>query len=113
MSTFNGFNDDRGCELVAVDALRKNPIGMVELLDTNVEVDRRCTVFACFPWLPMEERRFGVVFRVPGSIDELLHMASQHFACTYNHVVNEDMGEILDATLIRDSERVFVVNTVS
>ena len=86
---------------------------MVDLLDTKVEVDRRCTVFACFPWVSMEERIFGVVLRVPDSIDELLHMASQHFACTYNHVVNEDMGEILDTKLIRDLERVFVVNSVS
>jgi hypothetical protein len=57
----------------------------------------------------MEERKCGVMLRVPDNVDELLRIASKHFSCTYNHVVNDDMGEILDTKLIRDLERVYVI----
>ena len=67
-------------------------------------------MFACFPRMLQEEKVLGLVLRIPDTIDELLCLASQHFGCTYNCVVNEDMGEVLDTKLIRDSEKVFVIN---
>ena len=57
-----------------------------------------------------EEKVLGLVLRIPDTIDELLYLASQHFGCTCACVVNEDMGEVLDTKLIRDSEKVFVIN---
>lgn len=76
----------------------------------ELEVKRRCTVFACLPWIPLEERKHGVVVWVPDTIDSLLCMASQHFGHTYNHVLNEDVGEILNTDIIRDSDKVYVID---
>jgi hypothetical protein len=64
------------------------------------------------PWKSKEEQGLGVVVKVPQTILELLCMASQHFGCAYSHVVNKDMGEILDTDLIRDLDKVFVVNKI-
>ena len=112
ISRLNGSSDDRGCNPVElVDDFRKDPIEIANRRDAKL--DRRCTVFACFPWVSKEERKCGVVLRVPDSVDELLHIASKHFSRTYNHVVNDDMGEILDTKLIRDLERLYVINSVS
>ena len=69
-------------------------------------------MFAGFPRMVQEEKLLGLVLRIPDTIDELLYLASQHFGCTYTHVVNEDMGEILDIELIRDLDKVFVVNKI-
>lgn len=73
-------------------------------------VKRRCTVFSCPPWTPPEERKRGVVLWVPNTIDDLLSIASRHFDHAYNHVLNEDVGEILDIEFIRDSERIYVID---
>ena len=104
-------SDDKGeSETRDDEALEKKSVNRSDLLDSGGE--RRCTVFACFPWKCKEERGFGVVLKVPHIILELLCRASQHFGCTYTHVVNEDMGEILDIELIRDLDKVFVVNKI-
>ena len=106
----DGSDDKRESETRDDEALEKKAVNRSELLDSGS--GRRCTVFACFPWKCKEERGFGVVLKVPLTILELLCRASQHFGCKYTHVVNEDMGEILDIELIRDLDKVFVVNKI-
>jgi hypothetical protein len=93
---------------------KKKGMKSVEVLgfqDTVFVGNCRCTVFGCSPRMLVEgNNALGLVVQIPDTIGELLRLASQHFGCTYDRVVNEDMGEILDTKLIRDSEKVFVVS---
>ncbi|KAI5063905.1 hypothetical protein GOP47_0020575 [Adiantum capillus-veneris] len=71
---------------------------------------KRCTIFSCPPWTAPEDRKRGLVVWVPVTLNELLHIASQHFGHACRHALNQDGGEFSSTELIRDSELVYVID---
>lgn len=68
-------------------------------------------MFPFHPWDPKERKRSGIVLWVPHTIEELIKIASDqlHFssaAC----ILSEDAGKILDADLINDGQRLYLVD---
>jgi len=69
-----------------------------------------CTVFSFHPWTPREKRRNGLVMWVPETIEALLQAAAHHFGSIGTCVLTEDTGEILQADIIQNNQKVYIVN---
>ncbi|XP_020271013.1 potassium channel KOR1-like [Asparagus officinalis] len=70
---------------------------------------RRCTVFPFHPWGPLEKNREGVMLWVPQDIDELISSALQKLKCSGTFILSEDGGRILDAGMISDNDKLYLV----
>ncbi|CAI0428081.1 unnamed protein product [Linum tenue] len=79
---------------------------------------RKCTVFPFHPWCPKEERkRVGILLWVPKSIEELIKAAAEQLefqseedSSSSTCVVTEDGGRILDANMIDDGQKLYLIN---
>ncbi|XP_052183654.1 potassium channel SKOR-like isoform X2 [Diospyros lotus] len=72
---------------------------------------RICTVFPFNPWDKREDRRQGVVLRIPQGMEELVAAAARELqvpgaAC----ILSETGGRILDIGMISDGQNLFLVN---
>ncbi|CAM8924699.1 unnamed protein product [Rhodiola kirilowii] len=73
----------------------------------------KCTVFPFHPWDPKEEKRNGIVLRIPHSIQALIQEAADHLNCSSDaqlFVLSEDAGKIIDVDLIRDGQKLYLVS---
>ncbi|KAG5534358.1 hypothetical protein RHGRI_022475 [Rhododendron griersonianum] len=71
----------------------------------------KCTVFPFHPSDPEDQSKHGIVLWVPKTIDELIKEAAEHLdfpgcAC----VLSEDAGKILDADMITDGQKLYLIN---
>ncbi|XP_022726072.1 potassium channel SKOR-like isoform X2 [Durio zibethinus] len=72
---------------------------------------KKCTVFPFHPWHQKEERRQGVVLWVPQSMEELIKAAKVELECGDSScILSEDGGKILDANMISNDQKLFLVN---
>lgn len=72
---------------------------------------RKCTVFPFHPWDPADRRKHGVLLWVPQTIEELVKEAAEHLdfpggSC----VLSEDAGKIIDADMISDGQKLYLIN---
>ncbi|CAM8976872.1 unnamed protein product [Rhodiola kirilowii] len=74
---------------------------------------RQCTVFPFHPWEPKEQRRNGIVLRVPQNIEALIQEAIDLLDCTSDDaqfcILSEDAGKIMDVDLINDGHKLYLV----
>eukprot|EP00850_Spirogloea_muscicola_P014094 SM000099S25200 [mRNA] locus=s99:136265:141912:+ [translate_table: standard] len=71
---------------------------------------KRITIY---PYHPMSsERKAGRLVFLPGSIQELLQLAAQHFGGERTRVLNSDNGEIDTIDLIFDGDRLYVCGSI-
>ncbi|KAL1566753.1 hypothetical protein AAHA92_02325 [Salvia divinorum] len=74
---------------------------------------RKCTVFAFHPWDPKEGRKHGVVMWVPHSMEELIEVVSHQLgmldAEAKRIILSEDGGQILEADMITDGQKLYLI----
>eukprot|EP00257_Ricinus_communis_P028191 XP_025015605.1 potassium channel SKOR isoform X3 [Ricinus communis] len=70
---------------------------------------RKCTVFPFHPWDPIEKRN-GVVLWVPQTMEELVKVAMEQLKSSSNCILSEDGGKIVDASMINDGQKLFLVS---
>ncbi|KAK6249838.1 hypothetical protein SCA6_003843 [Theobroma cacao] len=71
---------------------------------------KKCTVYPCHPW-HQEERRQGVVLWVPESMEELIKAAKEQVECSHGCcILSEDGGKILDANMISNDQKLYLVD---
>ena len=71
---------------------------------------RKCTVFPFHPWGPKEERRLGIVLWVPRTMEELIKAAVDELEISTSSCnLSEDGGKILDADLISDGQKLYLI----
>jgi len=72
---------------------------------------RKCTVFPFHPWDPADRRKHGVMLWVPQTVEELVKEAAVHLdfpGCSC--VLSEDAGKIIDADMISDGQKLYLIN---
>ena len=77
---------------------------------------RKCTIYPFQPWeLPKDQNKYGVVLWVPDTIEELIEKAVDHFkfdlppnSCI---IITEDAGQIVDADMITDEKKLYLITT--
>ncbi|GER27272.1 potassium channel SKOR family protein [Striga asiatica] len=75
---------------------------------------KKCTVFPFHPWHPKEGRRkHGVVMWVPRTIEELIQQASRQLEFPDGSIIlSEDGGKILEADMIMDGQKLYMINEI-
>ncbi|KAK3000919.1 hypothetical protein RJ639_022415 [Escallonia herrerae] len=87
-----------------------------ELPDRSQEITdkthpRKCTVFPFHPSEHKENRRYGIVLWVPHTLEELVKTAQDKLGSPCNSfIVSEDAGKILDADMISDGQKLYLVS---
>lgn len=71
---------------------------------------KKCTVFPFHPRDAKDQRKHGIVFWIPHSIEELVKIAGEQInfpggSC----ILSEDGGKILDVDLINDGQKLYLV----
>ncbi|XXG81801.1 hypothetical protein AAC387_Pa09g2370 [Persea americana] len=79
-----------------------------EILEPDKGHSRKCTVYPFHPWFK-EDRREGVVLRVPRTMEDLIRAAEEHLKCTGCHILAEDAGKITDTDMIYDGQELYLV----
>ncbi|PWA51285.1 Ankyrin repeat-containing protein [Artemisia annua] len=77
---------------------------------------RKCAIYPFQPWeLPKDQNKYGVVLWVPDTIEELIEKAADHFkldlppnSCI---IITEDAGQIVDADMITDGQKLYLITT--
>ncbi|XP_058179676.1 potassium channel SKOR [Rhododendron vialii] len=72
---------------------------------------RKCTVFPFHPSVREDQSKHGIMLWVPKTIDELIKEAAEHLdfpGCSC--VLSEDAGKILDADMITDGQKLYLIN---
>ncbi|CAI0555379.1 unnamed protein product [Linum tenue] len=88
---------------------------------TETHHSRKCTVFPFHPWCPVEERkRVGILLWVPNSIEELIKSAAEQLEfqsvedsdldSTTTCIVTEDGGRVVDANMIDDAQKLYLID---
>ncbi|KAK3020686.1 hypothetical protein RJ639_045592 [Escallonia herrerae] len=89
---------------------------LAELPDQSQEITdktrpRKCTVFPFHPSEHKENRRYGIMLWVPHTLDELVKTAQDKLGSPCNSfIVSEDAGKILDADMITDGQKLYLVS---
>lgn len=68
-------------------------------------------MFPFHPSDPEDQSKHGIVLWVPKTIDELIKEAAEHLdfpGCSC--VLSEDAGKILDADMITDGQKLYLIN---
>lgn len=72
---------------------------------------RKCTVFPFHPWEGKDARKHGVVLWVPQSIKELIEIAARQLELTTaSCILTEDGGKIVDADMISDGQKLYLIS---
>ncbi|XP_047974109.1 potassium channel SKOR-like isoform X2 [Salvia hispanica] len=75
---------------------------------------KKCTVFAFHPWDPKEGRKHGVVMWVPHTMEELIEAVSHQLGMLDAEakyiVLSEDGGQILEADMITDGQKLYLIH---
>lgn len=72
---------------------------------------KKCTVFPFHPWDPKEQRRNGVVLWIPHTIQELIKTAAEQIGFSSDScILSEDAGKIIDVSMIKDDQKLYLVN---
>ncbi|CAJ1970874.1 unnamed protein product [Sphenostylis stenocarpa] len=71
---------------------------------------KKCTVFPFHPWDPKDNRRYGIVLWIPHSIEELIKSAAEHLEFSGDsYILSEDGGKITDVNMIKDGQKLYLV----
>lgn len=74
---------------------------------------KKCTVFPFHPWDPEEHRRHGIVLWLPHTIEELVKAASEQLEMSTDCcILTEDAGKITDVSMIRDGQKLYLVDEI-
>lgn len=72
---------------------------------------KKCTVFPFHPWDPKEQRRNGIVLWIPHTIQELIKTAAEQIGFSSDScILSEDAGKIIDVSMIKDDQKLYLVN---
>lgn len=72
---------------------------------------KKCTVFPFHPWDPKEQRRNGIVLWIPHTIQELIITAAEQIGFSSDAcILSEDAGKIIDVSMIKDDQKLYLVN---
>ncbi|PNX94152.1 potassium channel SKOR-like protein, partial [Trifolium pratense] len=72
---------------------------------------KKCTVFPFHPWDPKEQRRNGIVLWVPHTIEELIKTAAEQTGISNDScIISEDAGKIIDVDMIKDDQKLYLVD---
>ncbi|GMI92012.1 STELAR K+ outward rectifier [Hibiscus trionum] len=72
---------------------------------------KKCTVFPCHPWDAKEQRRPGIVLRIPHMVEALVATAAEQLRFVgASCVLSEDGGKILDVDLINDGQKLYLIS---
>lgn len=72
---------------------------------------KKCTVFPFHPWDPKEQRRNGIVLWIPHTIQELIITAAEQIGFSSDAcILSEDAGKIIDISMIKDDQKLYLVN---
>jgi hypothetical protein len=72
---------------------------------------KKCTVFPFHPWDPKEQRRNGIVLWVPHTIEELIKTAAEQIGFSSDCcILSEDAGKIIDVGMIKDDQKLYLVD---
>ncbi|KAL9316386.1 hypothetical protein ACSQ67_017387 [Phaseolus vulgaris] len=72
---------------------------------------KKCTVFPFHPWDPEDNRRHGIVLWIPHSIEELIKSAAEQINISGDScILSEDGGKINDVDMIKDGQKLYLVN---
>lgn len=71
---------------------------------------RKCTVFPFHPWDPKDKSKPGIVLWVPQTIDELIRTSEEQLDFpSASYILSEDAGKILDANMISDGQKLYLI----
>ncbi|MED6193886.1 hypothetical protein PIB30_023408 [Stylosanthes scabra] len=74
---------------------------------------KKCTVYPFHPWDTKDETKHGIVLWVPHTIEELIKMAAEQFEFSSDSsiiLLSEDAGKITDVDMIKDDQKLYLVN---
>ncbi|XP_027187729.1 potassium channel SKOR isoform X3 [Cicer arietinum] len=72
---------------------------------------KKCTVFPFHPWDPKEHRSNGIVLWVPHTIEELIKTAAEQIGFSSDScILSEDAGKIIDVSMIKDDQKLYLVH---
>ncbi|KAE8688796.1 Potassium channel GORK [Hibiscus syriacus] len=71
---------------------------------------KKCTVFPFHPWDAKEQRRPGIVLWIPRTVEALITTAAEQLdVAGASCILSEDGGKILDAGLINDGQKLYLI----
>ncbi|KAE8700796.1 protein Rf1 [Hibiscus syriacus] len=72
---------------------------------------KKCTVFPFHPWDAQERRRPGIVLWIPRTVEALITTAAEQLdVAGASCILSEDGGKILDADLINDGQKLYLIS---
>lgn len=87
---------------------------MIVTIAEQTHAKKKCTVFAFHPWDPKEGRKHGVVMWVPHTMEELIEAVSHQLGMLDAEakyiVLSEDGGQILEADMITDGQKLYLIH---
>nr|XP_043633382.1 potassium channel SKOR-like [Erigeron canadensis] len=76
---------------------------------------KRCTVYPFQPWEESKDQnKYGVVLRVPDTIDELMKTAAEYLKLDLlptSCIITKEKGQIVNADIIKDEEKLYLITT--
>ncbi|KAL3621794.1 hypothetical protein CASFOL_034454 [Castilleja foliolosa] len=89
--------------------LSEFPDSSLDIIDKSHK--KKCTVFPFHPLGPKEGKKHGIAIWVPQTIKELTEQASKQLKLADgSFVLSEDGGKILDVDMIKDGQKLYMVN---